>query len=81
MPRKQEVSLPRKYRLTCARTTYFDVELSAEDIAEAERLVEVAFAGGVDLVDGVRPLGQPLHRIVEIAAQEDVAAALHEAAA
>ncbi|HXZ00376.1 MAG TPA: hypothetical protein VEI03_10270 [Stellaceae bacterium] len=62
--------MPRKFRLTCARTTYFDIDVMAEDGAEAERLVEAAFAGNPALCDNFRPIGKPTHRIVEIAALE-----------
>ena len=38
--------MPRNFRLTCARTAYFDVELAAESAAEAERLLEAALLAG-----------------------------------
>lgn len=73
--------MPRKFRLTCARTTYFDVELTAEDAGEAERLVEAAFAADRGLCDSGRPIGKPLDRIVEIAAAEEASTDLHDEAA
>ncbi|MGO8916726.1 MAG: hypothetical protein ACLQJR_12540, partial [Stellaceae bacterium] len=63
--------MPRKFRLTCARTTYFDVEVTADDGAEAERLLEAAIATNPALCDSSRLIGKSIHRIVEIAAQEE----------
>ena len=73
--------MPRKFRLTCARRTCFDLELAAEDAAEAERLLEAAIAGNPGLCDSGRPIGRPPHRIVEIAAAGEVSTGLHEEAA
>ena len=73
--------MPRKFRLTCARTTYFDLDLAADTAAEAERLLEAAFAGNPALPEAGSPLGKPLYRIVEVAAAEETAGGLHDAAA
>lgn len=62
--------MPRRFRLTCSRMTYFDVELTAEDAAEAERLLDAAVAAKAELCDGFRPVGKPVHHVVEIAALE-----------
>jgi len=59
------------FRLTCARTTYFDVEVAADDSAEAERLLEAAIMTNPALCDSSPPIGRSIHRIVEIAAQEE----------
>lgn len=62
--------MPRNFRLTCARTTYFDLDVVADDSAEAERLAEAAIASNPALCDSGRPVGRSIHRIVEIAALE-----------
>ena len=62
----------RKFRVTCARTTYFDIDVMAGDSAEAERLVDAAVASEPALCDSSRRIGKPIHRIVEIAALEAV---------
>jgi hypothetical protein len=81
MIKKKGVTVPQKFRLTCARTTYFEIEVSAENIAEAERLFETGLAHNADWNER-RLLGRPTHRLVEIApAQEEAAAGLHDAAA
>jgi hypothetical protein len=59
--------MPRKFRLTCARTSYFEVDLAAESAAEAERLLETALAGDPRLGERGACLGRPMHRIVEVA--------------
>jgi hypothetical protein len=59
--------MPRKFRLTCARTTYFEVELAAESIAEAEHLFESTLASDPKLCDRSARLGPSTHRIVEAA--------------
>jgi hypothetical protein len=81
MIKKEEVFMPRKFRLTCARTTYFDVELAAESSAEAERLVEAAFKNSADLLESGQAIGKPMQRVVEVAATEDSDAGLRDAAA
>lgn len=63
----------RKFRVTCACTTYFDIDVMARDSAEAERLVDAAVASDPALCDGSRRIGKPIHRIVEIAALEAAA--------
>jgi hypothetical protein len=72
--------MPQKFRLTCARTTYFDVELSAESIAEAERVLE-----GMLRVDPRIPersrLGRPVDRVVEVEVQTESAGVFRDAAA
>jgi hypothetical protein len=67
--------MPRKFRLTCARTTYFDIDMTAESAADAERLLEAAILGDAGLGDGTRPIGRPIHRIVDVAASEAEASA------
>lgn len=60
--------MARKFRLTCARTTYFDVEVAAEDSAEAERLAVAAITAHPERCTRV---GKPIHRVVEIVAAQD----------
>ncbi len=67
--------MARRFRLTCARTTYFDVDLTADDSAEAERLLDAALASNPALCDSSQPLGRSIHRLVEIMAQEEGASA------
>jgi hypothetical protein len=72
--------MPQKFRLTCARTTYFEIEVAAENEAEAERLFESMLAHDIDWSER-RFIGRPTHRLVEIAAAESSAAGLRDAAA
>jgi hypothetical protein len=72
--------MPRKFRLTCARTTYFDIDIAADSSAEAERLLESMLK--IDpMVAERQPIGRPVDRVVEIGAEEQVAAKRHDAAA
>ncbi|HZB90815.1 MAG TPA: hypothetical protein VE397_05195 [Stellaceae bacterium] len=73
--------MPRKFRLTCARTTYFEVELSADTVAEAERQLERALQGEQELIERCEPLGRPIHRVVEVATDMEADTGLEEAAA
>ena len=73
--------MARKFRLTCARTTYFDLDLMAEDAVEAEQLLEAALTGNPVLPDGGHPVGKPLYRVVDIAAEEEAEGGLRDAAA
>ena len=71
--------MARKYRVTCARTTYFDIEIAADSATEIERLLEAEIA---DHPERCQRLGRPMHRIVEVvAAQEAVATPAQDAAA
>ena len=65
-----EVAMARKYRVTCARTTYFDIEIAAESDAEIERLLEAEIA---DHPERCQRLGRPVHRVVEVAAAQEAA--------
>jgi hypothetical protein len=66
--------MARKFRLTCSRTAYFDIAVTAENATEAERLLEAALAGESGPHDGLSPVGRPIHRIVEVSALEEDAA-------
>lgn len=72
--------MPRKFRLTCARTTYFDVEMTAENRAEAELLLEAALKSDPELCER-NTIARSVDRVVEIAVEEEFAAALQDAAA
>jgi hypothetical protein len=72
--------MPRKFRLTCARTTYFDIDIAADSSAEAERLLESMLT--IDPMAPERqPVGRPVDRVVEVEAEEQAADAVHDAAA
>lgn len=66
--------MSRKFRLTCARTTYFDMEVEAEDHAQAERHLHAAIADEQIFREAASPLGKPIHRVVEIVVAEEHAA-------
>jgi len=63
--------MARKYRVTCARTTYFDIEIAAESDAEIERLLEAEI---MDHPERCQRLGRPVHRVVEVAAAQEAQA-------
>ena len=60
----REVTMARKFRLTCARTTYFDVEVAAEDSSAAEQMLEAAIK---EYPEHCQRVGAPIHRVVEVA--------------
>jgi hypothetical protein len=60
--------MAQKFRLTCARTSYFEIELEAEDGARAEALLAAAAEQNPRLAEIGEPLGKPVYRVVEIAA-------------
>jgi len=71
--------MTRTFRVTCARTTYFDIDIAAESSAEVERLLDRAIKDHPELCHRLSP---PTHRIVEVAVAEEAAAdPAHEAAA
>lgn len=61
--------MPRTLRLTCARTTYFELEVQADEGARAEDLLAAALASGAALCDE-GAIARPTYRIVEVAAAE-----------
>ena len=62
--------MPRTIRLTCARTTYFDVEVQADEGARVEDLLAAAIESDSKLCERMA-IGQPTYRIVDVdAAQE-----------
>jgi hypothetical protein len=60
--------MSRRFRLTCARTCYFEIDVEAEDDAAAERLLADALERDPALFERALMVGRPLHRVVEIAA-------------
>lgn len=75
--------MPRKFRLTCARTTYFDVELAAEDSAEAERALEARLRNDPALCERNLLSDRPIYRVVDVAAaaEESIGGEVREQAA
>ena len=66
--------MSRKFRLTCARTSYFEVELEAEDCARAEELLAAVLENNPGLGERDALIGKPIYRVVEVAvAQEESA--------
>jgi phage tail protein X len=63
--------MARKFRVTCARTSYFEVELEAEDWRAAEAALSAAIETNPGLAESGFPLGKSICRIVDI---EDAAA-------
>jgi hypothetical protein len=64
----REVTMAHKFRLTCARTTYFDVEVAAEDSSAAEQMLEAAIK---EYPEHCQRVGAPIHRVVEVAVAPD----------
>jgi hypothetical protein len=60
--------MAHKFRLTCARTTYFDVEVAAEDSAAAEQMLEAAIK---EHPEQCKRVGAPIDRVVEVEAEPD----------
>jgi hypothetical protein len=68
---KREAPMARIFRVTCARTIYFEIEREAEDRRTAEAAVAAALEMNPRLAETGFPVGKPIDRIVEI---EDAAA-------
>ncbi len=62
--------MSRKFRLTCARTAYFEVELEAENGAEAEKQLAAVLEKNPRLGERDALIGKPIYRVVEVAAAE-----------
>ena len=58
--------MARKFRLTCARTSYFEIELEAEDRRGAEAALAASIEANPGLAEAGLPLGRPVYRIVEV---------------
>ena len=61
--------MPRTLRLTCARTTYFELEIAADDGARPEDALAAALAGNAALCEE-GAIGHPVYRVVEVAGAE-----------
>lgn len=59
--------MSRKFRLTCARTAYFEIELEATSCAHAEEQLPALLQQHPGLGERDALMGQPVYRIVEIA--------------
>jgi hypothetical protein len=66
--------MPQKFRLTCARTSYFEVEVEAEELAGAEKQFAAILENNPELWERVQALGHPLYRVVEVAPAMQAAA-------
>lgn len=62
--------MPRTLRLTCARTTYFELEIATDDGARPEDALAAALAGDAALCEQ-GAVGRPVYRIVEVAGAQD----------
>ena len=61
--------MPRTLRLTCARTTYFEVEVQADEGVRTEDLLAAAVESDAELCER-GAIGKSIYRIVESAAAE-----------
>jgi hypothetical protein len=68
--------MPRKFRLTCARTSYFELEVEADERLGAEQQFAAILEQNPELWQQGESVGQPIYRLVEVAAtpEEDAAA-------
>ena len=62
--------MPRVLRLTCARTTYFELELAADEGASVEDLLAAALELNPQLCER-DVIGRSQYRIVDIAAAQE----------
>jgi hypothetical protein len=62
--------MPRTFRLTCARTTYFELEITADEGARPEDVLAAALAGNAALCEQ-GAIGRPTYRIVEVAGAQE----------
>jgi hypothetical protein len=62
--------MPRTLRLTCARTTYFELEITADEGARPEDVLAAALAGNAALCEQ-GAIGRPTYRIVEVAGAQE----------
>jgi hypothetical protein len=59
--------MPRKFRLTCARTSYFEVEIEADERGGAEQQFAAILEQNPELWQQGESVGQPIYRLVDIA--------------
>ena len=62
--------MPRTLRLTCARTTYLELEIAADDGARPEEVLAAVIASNAALCDE-GAIGQPVYRIVEVVGAQE----------
>jgi hypothetical protein len=68
--------MSRKFRLTCARTSYFEVEIDADERLGAEQQFAAILEQNSELWQQAESVGRPIYRLVDIApAQQDEGAA------
>jgi hypothetical protein len=58
--------MPQKFRLTCARTSYFEVEVDAEELAGVEKQFAAILEHTPELWEHVDALGKPIYRLVDV---------------
>jgi hypothetical protein len=58
--------MSRKFRLTCARTSYFEVEVEAEERAGAEQQFVAILEQNPELWEHGESVGKPIYRLVEV---------------
>ena len=64
--------MSRKFRLTCVRTSYFEVEIEADERDGAEQQFAAILEQNPELWQQADSLGQPIYRLVDVApAQQD----------
>ena len=68
--------MSRKFRLTCARTSYFEVEVEADECASAEQQFAALLEQNPECWENVEAVGKPIYRLVEVtpAQQEEIPA-------
>jgi hypothetical protein len=62
--------MPQKFRVTCARTSYFEVEIEADGHGAVEQQFAAILERRPELWDQVEQLGKPIYRLVEVAPAE-----------
>jgi hypothetical protein len=62
--------MPRKFRLTCARTSYFELEIEADERAGAEKQFAAILEQNPELWQSGEAVGKPVYRLVEVAAAQ-----------
>jgi hypothetical protein len=67
--------MPRKFRLTCARTSYFELEIEADERVGAEKQFAAILEQNPELWQQGESVGQPIYRLVEVATTQEEDAA------
>jgi hypothetical protein len=68
--------MPQKFRLTCARTSYFEVEFEAEEGVAAEQQFAAILEQNPELWKQVEAVGKPTYRLVDVVSGAEESAAL-----